>query len=130
MPEKKSLAELRAELRALRKESVKPVSRMRKGDISSEIDRLRGAREETPAVAAVPSVPPRRAHPAAESLKAAKESEFPVAPESSGTKKGMPRKTARKAYEPEAPAAAPKAAPKMSKKDMMAFLSKLMSDDE
>ena len=116
-----SLAEMRAELRALRKEHVKPVSRMRKGDISSELERLRTAREETPAPAAVPSVAPRRSHPAAESLKAAKESEFPVAPERSAAPK-------KAAAAPKKAAAAPKKAA-ASKKDMMALLQKLMSEE-
>ena len=97
--DKKSAAELRKELRELRKEHVKPVSRMRVGDISAEIEKLRMAREETPSVASVPSAPPRKLKAAAESIKQAKAAEFPVAPADSGTKKGMPRKTARKAYE-------------------------------
>ena len=96
---KKSAAELRAELRELRKEAVKPVSRMRVGDISAEIEKLRRAREETPAADAVPSMPPRKLKAAVESVKQAKAAEFPVAPEGSGTKKGMPRKTARKAQD-------------------------------
>ncbi len=50
--------ELRDELRALRKDVVKPVSKMRVTDISAEIQRLKVAREETPAVAAVPSKSP------------------------------------------------------------------------
>lgn len=84
--DKKSAAELRKELRELRKEHVKPVSRMRMGDISNEIEKLRGMREETPAVAAVPSAPPRKLKAAVESVKEAKRSEFPVAPAEMGAK--------------------------------------------
>lgn len=86
--DKKSASELRAELRALRKDKVKPVSRMRMGDISAEIERLRGAREETPAVSAVPSAKPRSMKPAVESIKKAKTMEFPVVPSEDGVKKG------------------------------------------
>lgn len=75
-----SLSELRAELKALRKEHVKPVSRMKKADVSSEIERMRRAREETPAPAAVPSAPDRKSKAAVENVKKAKAAEFPVAP--------------------------------------------------
>jgi hypothetical protein len=82
--DKKSASELRKELKELRKEHVRPVSKMRMGDISSEIQRLRGMREETPAVASVPSAPPRKLKAASESIKEAKRSEFPVAPADMG----------------------------------------------
>lgn len=72
--------ELRAELRALRKEHHKPISKMPKEDISKEIERLKGMREETPAAAAVPSAPPRKQKAAVETIKEAKAAEFPVAP--------------------------------------------------
>lgn len=125
-----SLAEMRAELKALRKESAdhKPVSRMKKSDIASQLERLRVAREETPASAAVPSAPPRRSHPAAVSIKEAKREEFPVEPES-GTKKGMPRKTARKAFEGETPKKAAAAEKGASKKDLAALLKKMLEED-
>ena len=64
----------------LRKEKVKPVSRMKKGDISSEIEKLRVGREETPAPAAVPSAPVRKSKSAVETVKQAKAMEFPTAP--------------------------------------------------
>ena len=107
-----SAADLRNELRALRKEQMKPVSRMSKGDVSAEIQRLKVAREETPLPAAtnsarerVPTVPTAMAQ----------DSTFEKV---GGTKKGMPRKTARKAYEEvaEAPKAAPKAKAKAAPK--------------
>ena len=123
--DKKSAAELRAELRALRKEHVKPVSRMRMGDISAEIERLRVGREETPAPAATPSGRTRQMAPAVESVKKAKASEFPVAP-ASGTKKGMERKTARKAYED-----VPSEKKKSKADKLMAMLAEMTdSDDE
>ena len=123
--DKKSAAELRKELRELRKEHVKPVSRMRMGDVSAEIQRLREAREETPAVSSVPSAPPRKMQAAVESIKKAKAAEFPVAP-ATGTKKGMERKTARKAYE-DTPTEKKKS--KMDK--LMAMLDEMTdSDDE
>jgi hypothetical protein len=78
--EKKSLAELRKELRELRKEHMKAPSRMRKGDISAEIERMRGNREETAAAASVPSAPMRKSIAAVESIKEAKAAEFPVRP--------------------------------------------------
>jgi len=74
-----SLAEMRAALRELRKDSVKPVSRMRKGDISDEISRLREMRETTPAAKATPSALPRGKE--TESIKTAKLSQFPVVPD-------------------------------------------------
>ena len=92
------LAEMRKQLRELRKDSVKPVSRMRKGDISAEIEKLRMMRETTAAPAAVPSSRPRAMAPSVESVKKAKSAEFPVKPskeskalgksiEAAGTKK-------------------------------------------
>ena len=118
----------RAYLRLLAKEvQPKPISRMSKKDVSAQIEKLEKLREMTASSAAVPSVASRRMEPAAESVKEAKAAEFPVAPGS--TKKGMERKTARKAYEPKAEAApAPKK--KMTKKEMMALIAELSSDEE
>ena len=120
------LAEMRKQLRELRKDHVKPVSRMRKGDIISELERLKKMREETPASAAAPSAKSRAQHSHASNIKDAKMHEFPVKPAAEGTKKGMERKTARKAYEPEA-------APKkkgVSKAALMKLLSEMSSSDE
>jgi hypothetical protein len=74
-------AELKAELRALRKNSVKPVSRMRVADVASEIQRLKGIREETPAVAAVPSAPLKKSRAAVHSIQEARENDFPTRPD-------------------------------------------------
>lgn len=98
-----SLKDMRAELRALRKESVKPISRMRKGDISSEIERLKATREDTPAAAAVPSAPLKVSKAAVETIKKAKSSGFPVKPDATATKKkaatAAPEKPKKKSME-------------------------------
>jgi hypothetical protein len=108
-----SLAEMRKELRDMRKETVKPVSRMKKGDIAGEIARMREKRETTPAPAAVPSAPPKKMKSSVESIKDAKAKEFPVAPE----KTKEPKK------------AEPKSAPKKkagpSKADLMKMISEM-----
>ena len=106
--------ELRTELRTLRKEAVKPVSRMKKGDIASEIERLRGHREETAAAAAVPSAPLRKSKAAVESIKEAKRHEFPVAPAPASQKKS-PAAPAKKG---------------MTKAMMRAMLDEMTSDEE
>ena len=76
-----SLSEMRAELRELRKSHPdhKPVSKMRKGDVSEMIQRLKAGREETPAVASVTSAPAKMYKSAVESVKDARADEFPVA---------------------------------------------------
>lgn len=81
-----SAKELRDELRALRKDSSKPISKMRKGDIAAEIEKLKMGREETPASAAVPSGSLKKSQSAVESIKEAKKMEFPMKP-SAGAKK-------------------------------------------
>ena len=88
-----SAAELKAELRALRKESVKPVSRMKVADVAAEIQKLKGHREETPAVAAVPSAPLKKSKSAVESIKDAKAAQFPMEPDSGIT--AAPKKGAK-----------------------------------
>jgi len=117
-----SAKELRDELRALRKESVKPISKMRKGDVSAEIERLKVGREETPAVAAVPSAPKKKSVAAVESIQEAKKSQFPVKPAPLDAKK-----------EKMAKAEGPKAeAPKKKRSAMEKLLSlvEAMSDSE
>ena len=56
-----SAAELKAELKALRKEhpDYTPVSKMKKGDVSALIQRLKLGREETPNVAATGAQEPQ-----------------------------------------------------------------------
>ena len=107
---KMSAKEARDHLRELRKEHVRPVSKMQKRDVLEEIERLKVKRETTPPVASTPAAPTKRMNPNVKTIKEAKREEFPIAPEDqdrslvpaheAGTKKGMVRKTARKAYEP------------------------------
>jgi len=75
-----SLKEMRDELRDLRKSHPehKPVSKMRKADISSMIQKLKVHREDTPQVALFSSAPAKTYKSATESVKKAKESEFPL----------------------------------------------------
>jgi 3-methyladenine DNA glycosylase AlkC len=80
------LAKLRAELRELRKQTVKPVSRMRKGDISAELAQMRIKSDDTPAAGRMSQSGSRKMIPAADTIKEAKRKEFPVKP-SSATKK-------------------------------------------
>lgn len=127
--EKKSAAELRAELRELRKSQVKPVSRMKMGDISAEIEKLRGAREETPLPAAAPSsASKKKMMSAVESVKEAKMMEFPQTPLASG-KKSSTAVGKSSAAEEKKPVTESK---KKSKKDMMMKLMAMMesSDEE
>ena len=75
-----SLKEMRDELRSLRKDSIKPVSRMKKADIASELERLRGKREETPPVASTAGAKPKKMEAKIDDVKVAKEHEFPHKP--------------------------------------------------
>jgi CO dehydrogenase/acetyl-CoA synthase delta subunit len=93
-------SELVSELRALRKDHVKSISKMKMNDISVEIERLKTMRAETPPVASIPSAPVKVQKSAVESIKKAKEVEFPVAPAEKG------KKSAKKSVPP------PKAVPK------------------
>lgn len=63
-------------------------------DFSEHINVLKAAREETPAVAAVPSAPVKIMRSAAESIREAKMMEFPVMPVGApaGTKKKVREK--------------------------------------
>jgi hypothetical protein len=125
-------AELAAELRAMRKEHMKPISKMRSKDISEEIESLKLRLAETPHTAAFPSVPQKAEVAAVESIKVAKAAEFPVKPASGkaapkGEKKavGRPKKAADPMSAKKTPAAGSK------KKAMMAKLLSMMdSDDE
>lgn len=98
---------MRAELRMLRKEHLPAVGKMPKHDVAAEIQRYKVATEETPLVAATKS---SREVPKTVPTATAQDATFQKV---GGTSKGMPRKTARPAYEdlPEKKAA-PKAAPK------------------
>lgn len=122
-----NLAELRAKLREARKECVKPVSKMRKGDIAAELERMGKMREETPHAAAVPSAKSRKAEPAVAHVRSAKEAEFP---ESSKPHKAEHHARKESHYMPKA-AAKPKAAKSpMSKATLRAMLDEMTSDEE
>lgn len=83
-----SAKELKDELRKLRKESVKPVSKMRIADVASEIERLKAKREDTPAVASTPAEKaPKKIIAKVKDVKEAKEAEFPTAPATEPSKK-------------------------------------------
>ena len=111
--DKKSLAEMRKQLREMRKETVKPVSRMKKADIATEIQRLSSARDMTAPVASTPMAPAKKVKSAAESIKQAKASEFPVKPTDE---------------KPKAPSKKTKA-PAAGKKDKLAALLKALESD-
>lgn len=71
-----SLAEMRKELKELRKSSKEhaPVSRMKKNDVTAELERLRHMRETTAAPAATGAPPlDKRMEPKHRSIKEAKE---------------------------------------------------------
>lgn len=75
-----SLKDLRDELRTLRKEKVKPTSRMKKADILLELEKLRGKREDTPPVASTVGAKPKKMAAKIDDIKVSKEKEFPVKP--------------------------------------------------
>jgi hypothetical protein len=112
-----SLKEMRDELRKMRKEKVKPVSKMKKGDVAAEIEKMRERREETAPVASTKGAPVRKSQAAAETVKKAKESEFPVKP-------------SKAAVAMEKPKPAPTGAPRMSKAVLRRMLDELTSDEE
>ena len=88
------LAKLRAELRELRKQTVKPVSRMRKSDISAELAQMRIKSDDTPAVGRMSQSGSRKMVPATETIKEAKRMEFPVKPSKSMKSEMAPKKKA------------------------------------
>lgn len=117
-----SAADLRKELRELRKEAVKPVSRMKKGDVLLELEKLRGKRESVPPVASTVGPTPKKMEAVQADVKVAKEKGFPVKPvEVSKAKKDKG-------------SAVPKTTGGDKKSDKMAKLMKLMeamsSDEE
>lgn len=124
-----SLAEMRAELRELRKASKEhaPISRMKKGDISAALEALKKGREETPAAAAVPSTKTKAApEPAKRFLKAAKETEFPHSQKPHLATAHLHKE----AHNAGKKAAAPKKGGPMSKAQLRAMLDEMTSDEE
>jgi len=123
-----SAKELRDELRNLRKDAVKPISKMRKEDVAKEIEKLRGTREETAPVASTPMGPIKASKAAAESIKEAKRTEFPVQPaqpEKKKSGKAMPPSAGKKSV----PAGASDAK-KKSKLEKLLALMEESSDQE
>jgi hypothetical protein len=116
--EKKMLADMRKELREARKESVKPVSRMRKSDIAAELEKLRHMTETTPLVAATPMAEAKKAKAAVEPIEKAKEMEFPTKPSKETV-----------AVEAKAQKAVKKAEAKPPKKDLVQKLMKLLESE-
>ena len=127
------LKAMREELRRLRKESQKPVSRLRKADIASEIERLKNRREETSPVASTKGATVKASKSAVESIKEAKASEFPVMPAEkkkagpTGTGK-LSKKLPIEQEKHSAPVKEPKA--KSSKMDKLRKLMEMMSDTD
>ena len=111
-----SLKDMRDELRQLRKAASKPVSKMRKGDVAAELERMKEVRETTAPAASTKGAPLRKSQAAAESVKKAKETEFPVKP-------------SKKVVKMEEPKPAPKA-PRMSKAILRRMVDELTSDEE
>lgn len=125
---KKSAAELRAELRELRKDAVKPVSKMRIGDVSAEIEKLKKGREETPLPAATPSsAGKKKMMSAVESVKEAKMMEFPQTPAASMKKSST---AAGKSSAADAKKPAGGDAKKKSKLQRLKEMMEQMSDTE
>lgn len=119
-------ADLVSELRALRKEQVKSISKMKMNDIASEIERLKVMRAEVPPLASIPSVPESKSRmkPAIESVKSAKREEFPVMPSKEKVK-------SKKSSPPPKALSKKKSAPvKKSKAERMAELEAETSDEE
>ena len=121
-----SAKELRDELRMLRKEHQKPISKMRMGDVSAEIERLRTAREETPAPAATPSGSLKKSKAAVETVKEAKASEFPTKP--SGAYSKMSKKEEKATKKENKMKAKEETAPLKKKSSKMAKLMRMMED--
>jgi len=123
-----SLADMRKELRDMRKEFVKPVSRMKKGDISHEINALRERRETTPAASATPSAPPKGMKPDVEKVKDVKKSVF-MKPGHSEMPEGVGKGKAPKAPKGEKMPKVDKMSDKMSTKAKLMKMLADMSDD-
>lgn len=116
-----SLAELRKELREARKETVKAPSRMKKGDILMELEKMKGTRESTPPVASTCGGVPMKAEMKVKDVKKAKEQEFPMKPVAE--EKAMKAKA-------KVPAKAPVAEKKPSKMEKLMKMMAEMSDSE
>lgn len=83
-----SLKDMKAELRELRKAHPEyaPVSRLKKADVSAQLERLKVSRETTPPVASTEGAPAKKSKMAVETIKEAKAKEFPMKPAPKETK--------------------------------------------
>lgn len=125
-----SLKEMRDELRALRKDAVKPVSRMRKADIAAELEKLRGRREETaPVASTVSAAKPKAQEAKIKDVKKAKEAEFPVKPAEEPKKKDSGKSSGKKATVVGGGGAAGTKS-KMSKDMLRKMIEEMPSDSE
>lgn len=107
---------MRAELRELRKaQDVRPISRMKKADISEEIEKLKLHRESTPAVASFVSAPTQVSKSAVKSVKEAKKAEFPVEPSNVKQHQVKAKKVPTKAKAPKEATEKPEVKSKMEK---------------
>jgi len=98
---------------------------MKVADIAAEIQKLKGHREETPAVAAVPSAPIKKSKAAVESIKEAKQHEFPMKPDQGIT--AAPKKGAKAG---KAPKDVVSAAVSKKKSKLEKLMEMMDSDDE
>jgi hypothetical protein len=121
-----SLKDMRDELRALRKESMKPVSRMKKADCLAELEKLKGKRETVPPVASTEGVKPKKMEAKIADVKVAKEHEFPTKPVDSEKKKGGKKSSGMAVGKS---AVADGSAKKSKMERLMAMIDE-MSDDE
>ena len=119
---------MKDELKQLRKEkgTVKPISKMKKTEIALELEKLRDARETSPAVSSTKALSTKPMVGKIADVKEAKEKEFPVAPASS-----MPKKKAGGKKETVVGGSgAVGVETKMSKKDILKRLIEEMSESE
>ena len=123
-----TLKEMRDELRELRKAADhRPISRMKKGDISQEIEKLKLHRESTPPAASYTSAPTQVSKSAVESVKEAKKHEFPVEHTDEKHHKAVHKAAAHKAAAHKAAPKAPKEALATAKPTDKGKLAKLMA---
>ena len=120
---------MREELRRMRKETQKPVSRMKKADISAEIERMKVRREETPAVASTVASIPKKMNPSVETVKEAKAAEFPVAP-AVAKSKPAPKSAAKSAAKAEVKVEKSEEAPKKKESKLKRLMAMMKALDE
>lgn len=100
---------------------------MTKGDISAELERLRGTRAETPSVAATPADKTgKKMMPKVADVKEAKEAEFPVKP--TDMKQKMAAVRAKKGRVADTTTKAPVKKNKLEK--LMSMLGEMTDSDE